>query len=380
MAKPKKAKDESAFDNSNDFSRDLVKDINKEAGFEITFLLDDGSPAEVKEFISTGSTLLDIAISNRYPGGIPCNRMIEFSGLPGSGKSLLAMQTAANFQRSGGTVVFLDYENSFSDDFAERVGLDASKNFIYAQPPSIEEGFKIVFRVMHNLDEQEKTNPGFSKKILIIWDSIAAAPCAADIEAENPDPTSNVGLKPRVISKNISTVLTNSGRKSITFLFLNQLRTNIRAQPFSDPYVTPGGNAIPFACSVRVRLAKGSKIKLNDEVVGVGTFATCEKTRFGPNYRKAEFPIYFTKGVDDLESLISYAENTNIIGNKAGGTKGKQYWFKDENKEVTMNRKDFKKYIRTSDKLEKLKQLVATEAIKELNVTEDDDVEFESVE
>lgn len=68
----------------DDYAADLIKQINREAGGEkIAFnLSDNDAPTNVKRWISTGSKLLDYAISNRPDGGFPEGRIIEIQGPP----------------------------------------------------------------------------------------------------------------------------------------------------------------------------------------------------------------------------------------------------------------------------------------------------------
>src|SRR5690606_34891745 len=97
---------------SDDFSKELVKTLNKNVDSNMAFenLTVDGSPSDVKTFVSTGSTLLDYCISNQRDGGIPVGKITEISGLEGSGKTLLAMIICANTQKMGGLPVYIDTE------------------------------------------------------------------------------------------------------------------------------------------------------------------------------------------------------------------------------------------------------------------------------
>ena len=328
----------------NEFTKDLIDSVNKNFGYEISAKMEDGSPSDVKIFIPTGSTLLDYLISNRRNGGIPVGKIAEISGLEGTGKTLLAMHICANTQKMGGLPIYIDTENAFQSDFAIRVGLVPDKDFLYAAPGSVEDVFKYIFTVLKRLDDN-KGDTGY-KFVTIIWDSVAATPCAADLKEENPDPTATVGLKPRILSKNIYTLLQSAGRANVAQVFLNQLRTNIRAQPFSDPYISPGGKAIPFASSVRVRLTSKGKVKSGDQIIGINTRAKCVKTRFGPPHRDCVFPIYFTHGVDDLESIIDLLIDQKKITKKTAGRLGNRFYFKGEKKEDGLSKIDFKKRIR----------------------------------
>lgn len=327
--------------------KDLRKKMTSDLKDSFVILNDDSdSISDVKHFVSTGCTALDYIISNRRDGGAAIGKITSISGLPASGKSLMAVHLCANAQKQGGLAIFMDTENAFNEDYAKRVGLnfeDDSFWYVNPPPPDVESVFQFLFRLSSNIESLKKKGEWDYKFVLVIWDSLAATPCKADLEAENPDPASTVGLKPRVISKNLTTFLGSATKKEIGLVVLNQLRTNIKAQAFSDPWVEPGGNAVPFLASVRVRLASVGKLKTSTpdkEIVGIETQATVIKTRFGPPFRKVTFPIYFTHGIDDPEAILGCLEKSNAMGVSKAGPK--QLWFLDD-KETKYSRIEFKK-------------------------------------
>jgi len=64
----------------------LQKALNKSRkdGSKVSYFLDEeDNPSEIVEWVSSGSTLLDLAISNRPNGGFPVGKLIELSGLEG---------------------------------------------------------------------------------------------------------------------------------------------------------------------------------------------------------------------------------------------------------------------------------------------------------
>jgi len=64
----------------------LANELNKanKDGGKIAYFLDEQeNPAEVSDWISTGSSILDLAISNRPHGGLPVGKIVEFNGLEG---------------------------------------------------------------------------------------------------------------------------------------------------------------------------------------------------------------------------------------------------------------------------------------------------------
>ncbi len=121
----------------------LADSLNKKfKDYKVAYFLDgsEDTPTDLTEWISTGSSMLDIAISNRPNGGIPVGRITEITGLEGSGKSLMAAHILANTQKQGGMAVYIDTENAMNEEFARAVGIDI-KNMLYIQLETIEEIF-----------------------------------------------------------------------------------------------------------------------------------------------------------------------------------------------------------------------------------------------
>ena len=113
----------------------LADNLNKKfkaSNHKVAYFLDGDtdSPSDVKEWISTGSTMLDLAIANRPYGGIPVGRITEITGLEASGKSLLAAHALANTQKKGGLAVYIDTENAISREFLEAIGVNL-KEMLY---------------------------------------------------------------------------------------------------------------------------------------------------------------------------------------------------------------------------------------------------------
>ena len=77
-------------------------------------------------------------------GGIPKGRIIEIYGQESGGKSLMSTLLAADVQKQGGVVAYIDMECSFSLKFAEQLGLNTSENFYLLQPSTGEDVFNIV--------------------------------------------------------------------------------------------------------------------------------------------------------------------------------------------------------------------------------------------
>jgi recombination protein RecA len=318
-------------------------------------------------------------MSNRRNGGAPAGKMIEINGAEATGKTLLALSLCTNAQKAGGMCLYMDYEGTFNSEFAKTIGLDGNNNFIYCQPQTLEEGFTTIFSTLKALDEAEKKGRDPYPVVVIVFDSIAGAPCGEDILAENPNPTANVGLKPRILSKNISTLLRTTGRKKVLLVFLNQLRTNINAGYGGDKWIAPGGKAIPYAASVRLRVSTLSKIKSGDDVVGLETLVETKKCRFGPPFRKCKFNIFFNRGIDDVGSILDVLSASKGVVKSSGGPRGSLFHFKGEDKETALTKKEWVKKFKTDEVFKnRVLDLMETAMIKKTEVDDDTEVSKES--
>ena len=127
--------------------------INKKAGTEIAFSLNDDNPTDVKKWIPTGSRWLDSIICRGKLAGIPVGKVTEIAGLEASGKSYMAAQIAGNAQDMGIDVVYFDSESSLDFNFLEKAGCDPSK-ILYVQATSVEFVLETIEELLSSTDSQ----------------------------------------------------------------------------------------------------------------------------------------------------------------------------------------------------------------------------------
>ena len=296
-----------------DLAEVLVESLNKQSKDQkVAFFLDnDDAPTNVEGWVSTGASMLDVAISNRPYGGLPVGRITEITGLEQSGKSLVSAHLLAETQKLGGLAVLIDTENAVSREFLEAIGVDTTK-LLYVAAETVEQCFEYTETIIEKVRTSSK-----DKYVTIVVDSVAAASTEKEMEADYGK-DGYATDKAIIISKAMRKITNLIGRQKITLVFTNQLRQKMNAMPFSDPWTTSGGKALAFHASVRLRLKGMGTIKSkdgsgNERIVGIKVRCQVVKNRMGPPLRSADFDIFFDRGIDNYGAWLGSMKENAIV-------------------------------------------------------------------
>ena len=293
----------------DDLASIIAGDLNKKfKGNKVAYFLDgtDKTPTDVDDFISTGSSMLDLAISNRPDGGIAVGRITEINGLESSGKSLLGAHLLAETQKKGGVAVYIDTETSVSQDFLQCIGVDLD-SMLYVLLETVEDIFETIEQIVTKIRESDK-----DKLVTILVDSLAAASTKVEMEADY-EKDGWATSKAIIISKAMRKITQMIGRERIALVFTNQLRQKLGVM-FGDPWTTSGGKALPFHASTRLRLKNLGQLKDSKKnVIGMKCRAQVVKNRLGPPLRHADYIMYFDSGIDDYGSWLEVLKEHKLI-------------------------------------------------------------------
>ena len=310
MAKSMKTPDE--ISGRDELASVLADSLNKKfKDFKAAHFLSgaEETPTDLTEWVGTGSSLLDLAISNRPDGGFPVGRIIELQGMEASGKSLIVAHTLANTQKKGGLAVYIDTENALSMEFLIAVGVDV-KNMLYVPLETIEDAFEAVESIIETVRKSSK-----DRLVTIAIDSVSAATTKVEQDADY-EKDGWATTKAILMSKAMRKITNIIAKQRVLLLCTSQLREKMGVM-FGDKYTTSGGKALGFHASCRIRLKGVGKLKSGsgktEQIIGVQTEAQVIKNRMGPPFKKATFDIYFNSGIDDYNSWLTMMKDHGII-------------------------------------------------------------------
>ena len=272
------------------------------------------------DVIPTGSLSLDVALG---VGGLPRGRIVEIYGPESSGKTTLALHVAAEAQKKGGEVAFVDAEHALDPTYARALGVNIDEMLI-SQPDTGEQALEITEALVRSgaID-------------VIVVDSVAALVPRAEIEGEMGD--SYVGLHARLMSQALRKLTGAVGKTNTIVIFINQLREKVGVM-YGNPEVTTGGRALKFYASVRIDVRRIESLKSGSEIIGNRTRAKVVKNKVSPPFKEAEFDIMYGKGISRVGEVLDMAVDLDIV--KKGGA-----WFSYNDMKLGQGRDNAKEFL-----------------------------------
>ncbi len=352
MAKKVNLKENSGVKMANNEEKKMalenaLKQIEKNFGKGAIMKLGSTQSLDV-EAISTGSLGLNMALGI---GGIPKGRITEIYGPESSGKTTVALSVAAESQKNGGTVAFVDVEHALDPKYAKTLGVDID-SLLVSQPGSGEQALEIIETLVRS-----------GAVDVVILDSVAAMTTKAEIEGEMGD--ANIGLQARLMSQAMRKLTSIISKTNCAAIFINQIREKIGVL-FGNPETTPGGRALKFYSSVRIDVRRGEQIKENGQVIGNRVRCKITKNKVAPPFKEAQFNLIYGVGISYITEIIDIAVEFDIInksgawfsykGQKIGQGKENAKIFLENNKEICLEIEELvKEKIKNSDSFEGVK-------------------------
>lgn len=270
----------------------LCKDIEKKSGKGSIFT----TGKETRLNIPRWSSQIE-ALDNIIGGGIPKGRVIEIYGPESSGKTSL-VYWLMSLHKLG---LYIPIEGTYDEDRAMSIGVKKKQMLVYRANYG-EEALNAVIK--------------FAKTgiPIICVDSVPACQPKEDIDKLEKDVSNEarIGGVARLFSRALPTIVHVCEETGTTLILVNQVRDKMNAMLFGEKEDTPGGRAIKFYSSVRIKVARRAWIEIpnknpavssDSEKVGIIMKAKVSKSKVSNPYGEAELPFFFDRGFVGYEDI-----------------------------------------------------------------------------
>ena len=283
--------------------RSVVSEAAAQVEEEVAQDIPELLPLSTEYMLSTGCTLLDLAISGKRVrgGGIPGGAIVEVFGAHGCGKTAVLVEAAADAIAQGGNCAFADPEARLDKAYAEQYGMHLKKD-LYTRPDTVEELFDWLQTLPYN---ENAINVACA-------DSLAALSTNLEMDGEDKMGMRRAKMFSERLRKNARVL----GQHNRVLLCSNQMRQGDMTM------VTPGGKAVGYYSSIRVQLRQlqvlTKKKKYNGEhgagkelekAYGIKVEFVVKKNSVDDPYRKGTFYLIFNYGIDNIRSNLQYIKD-----------------------------------------------------------------------
>lgn len=266
------------------------------------------------DWVSTGNYALNYRLTGRFDVGICNKRSTLLWGESGTGKTFLSSNLCANIQAAGYQIIYIDSEDSISEDYMEKIGIDLDEDmFLPIQVTTIEELEDITSTIFKQYDETDK--------FCLVIDSLAGL--LTESQEDNYNKGKSKGDQGQ-FAKKLKLAVKNINKKiaqydayclMVTHAYQNQDLLNGEGK-----WICSGGKGFQFFPSFSLLLEK-AKLKDTDDssydptkaLKGVRIKATVTKTRFTAPQQKCELKVPYEVGLNPYDGVMEILKEDNII-------------------------------------------------------------------
>lgn len=278
-------------------------------------------------FIPTGSTLLNLALSDKVDGGYPFGKIINLIGDSSAGKSMLALTMLAELCRDSRfdnyELIYDDTEVALEFDIPKLFGIRVDKRIKRdVNSRTIQQWYGNHLKmIVDNIpfiyvtdsfdgltsEEEQKRGDEIVKKVL---------------KGETEDiKGSYKSEKAKWASEAFRNFAEGVEKINSLSLIISQTRDNLNVT-YGSKKTKSGGRALEFWSSHEIWLSKEGSIKANSSkthTIGQDIIAKIKKNKITGKLREIYFPIYYDYGVDDIASCINFLVDNKHWTKKGGG-------------------------------------------------------------
>lgn len=294
---------------------------------------------QVTRFFSTGSTLLNLAMTDKPFHGWPCGRMSNIIGDSSAGKSFLVLtglaEAAHNPEFDDYLLVYDDVE--FANTFNIRA-LFGQKTADRLQAPRYVDGQPRNSRTVEDWYANVMRLLDAGQPFIYVCDSVDALTSASSIarsmeyvkEQDKNDASDESGVaiapevkgsyktdKPKLLSEALANIVSGLAATNSCLLMISQTRDNLNAMGYGNTKTRSGGKALKFYATHEMWMAHLASIAKTvrgvNRKIGDTTRLKLSKNKVTGKQREVEFSLYYSYGVDDIGSCLSFLETAGVI-------------------------------------------------------------------
>jgi RecA/RadA recombinase len=293
-----------------------TKDLYMEFNSFLEDKTDITSDTGIKDTLPTGIDVLDAIMG----GGFAIGSMGVITGNPGSGKTMLGIQTmgSAQVKYNGNILVsMLDSEEATTTIRMSNLGVKNPKIKPY-NDITVEK----VFKFLEGLCLYKEMKGIIETPSIVMWDSVANTLSQKEREVE--DINSVIGYKGRLLSLLIPKYVSKLSLYNICLITINQLRDVIQIGNFapakelkymSQGKTMPGGNALKFNAFHLIEMkAKGTATRDKYGFDGYFAEVSCVKNKLFPPNIKINIAGNFVTGFSNFWTNFQFlTENKRMV-------------------------------------------------------------------
>lgn len=276
----------------------------------ITKEVEDEQEIHTKEniFISTGSTLLDLALSGG--SGFKAGTIVNLVGDASSGKSAIGAEVIARGRKTFNESFkwkYDDAESGFTFDTEKMYGFSIERGN-EGRSETIEEFGYNVEKKLQSIEEGDV--------FVYVLDSLDGLPAKAEIDrleerdkafekGKESDTGSYNSEKQRELSAFFRVKAGQIRDNNLLLVIISQVRANIGVM-FGAKYKRNGGKALDHHASQIIWLSETEVHEKHDRAIGITVKARITKNKIGKPFRECFIDILFDYGIDDIISNVKF--------------------------------------------------------------------------
>lgn len=278
-------------------------------------------PYQECDLLRSGSTLLDLGLSGNPLGGYIKGRYFYFVGDSSSGKTFYTLTTLAeaclNPEFDDYRLIYDDVEGGALMNIEQFFGMDLAERL---EPPAgtkekpvysslveefyfhLDDAFNKGQRFIYVLDSQDSLDSLYSRKKF--KELKGATRTESKVKGDYGDGKAKFHST-RI--RGVNSALRDSGS---ILIIVNQTRDVIDSIPFGPKSQASGGRALQFYAAAQIWTSVKGKlyktINKKKRQIGIETKVSIKKNRITGKEWNAVVPIYFSLGLDDLGSCVTF--------------------------------------------------------------------------